>query len=148
MVQILNFRIAFSQITKGRQTNYCKRQGPSEMTQHLTLGSLWLQYHIRVAMSDGKIVYNFNCPVTHCSNNAQAESNLASDINICESIFRWKIDWKVCLHLRATNKSQSNIAFHYVWHWTFYWNMFFLCYLWSDFEYLAFSEIFIKKVFI
>ena len=37
---IIWFRIAFRQITKGRQTNYCKRQGPSEMTQHLTLGSL------------------------------------------------------------------------------------------------------------
>ena len=37
-------------------------------------------------MSDGKIVYNFNCPITHCSNSANSESNLDSEIKICKQI--------------------------------------------------------------
>ena len=38
-------------------------------------------------MNDGKIVYNFNCPNTHCTNSANADNNLASKINICKSVF-------------------------------------------------------------
>ena len=89
---IIWFRIAFRQITKAfslkvdqpitaKDKDHLKRPNIKLFGRASTYD---FRYHIKVTMSNGKIVYNFNCPVTHCSNSAQAESNLASDINICE----------------------------------------------------------------